>query len=502
MTQINPVDNNPFYMFNTKRVANFQPQTMPAALPQPQMQQQVTAPVQNNVVRKEVNATVQNDSSVTTSTEKNNSKKKKIVTGVAIGVALAATAGIVYGVKKGKFSGLLKGKAEDTVKNLEDNLHSGVAKVVESSQEALSEVKTGAESAIAAKHLNDSDVVSSVGVEKLEETAQQLFRDVPKEEILSDVAENAAEATKKSGDRAKDIAFVALAFSVGLIAKAFRSIKNSDSSQVAELKKQLLEQELYIKEVEIPLINQESQEYLENYKQNILDAIDATELSVKKMRGKYDFALKKYKTLDEGSYSDNWEGTDIIKTSVKRSDNGSVKLEEFNENGEIIGTVYYNAVGRPVSIETYKDGRIRQKARYKLAKGTNKPYLAQYFVYAGNSKKASMLAFDENDNPKFYLARNKEGKLIKAFDINSDTLDVKTICLPDESGQKWLKKFSYKEDGSVDDVTIMPSNDLPHRRYNYESGQPTSMDLFDKNGESPILHVPFEENHQSEFMEK
>lgn len=497
MAQINPIGNNPFYMFNTKSAVNSQPQTMSAALPQPQVQQQVITPVQNNVVQS-------NDSNAQTPVVQDANKKKKMPTGLAIGVALAAGAGIIYAIKTGKFSSF-RGKAQDAGEKVQDNIINGVSDAVESGKDALSNAGGKIKEETTKKinrHIAKHDAVPRLKQKPVEEIVEQVTEKIPEQKVISKPIENAVEPNKKSSDKTKDIAFVALAFGVGLIAKAFRSIKNSDSSQAAELKKQLLEQESYIKEVEIPLINQESQEYLENYKQNILDAIDMAELPIKKMRAKYNSALKKYKMLNEGSYSVNWDGTDTIKASVKRSDNGGVRLEQFDKNGEKIGVVYYNAIGRPTSIETYKDGQIRQKARYKLAKDTNKPYLAQYLIYAGNSKKASMIAFDENNNPQYYLARNKEGKLIKAFDINSDTLDVKTISLPDNNGEKWLKKFSYREDGSIDDVTIMPSNDLPRRRYNYESGQPTSMDLFDKNGESPILHVPFEENYQSEFMEK
>lgn len=497
MVQINPVNNNPFYMFNTKSAASNQSLTKTPALPQPQAQQQVITPVQNNVVQS-------NDSNAQTPVVQDANKKKKMATTVAIGVALAAGAGLIYAIKTGKFSSF-RGRAQDAGEKVQDNIINGVSDAVESGKDALSnaggKIKEEATKEIN-RHVAKHDAVPRLKQKPVEEVVGQITEEISEQKVVSKPIENITEPDKKTNDKTKDIAFVALAFGVGLIAKAFRSIKNSDTAQVAELKKQLLEQESYIKEVEIPLINQESQEYLENYKQNILDAIDVTELSVKKMRGKYNSALKKYKMLNEGSYSVNWDDTDTIKELVKRADNGSVRLEQFDKNGEKIGIVYYNAIGRPTSIETYKDGQICQKARYKLAKDANKPYLAQYLIYAGNSKKASMLAFDENNNPQYYLARNKEGKLIKAFDINSDTLDVKRISLPDKDGEKWLKKFSYREDGSIDDVTIMPSNDLPRRRYNYESGQPTSMDLFDKNGESPILHVPFEENHQSEFMEK
>lgn len=492
MVQINPVNNNPFYMFNTKSAASNQSLTKTPALPQPQAQQQVITPVQNNVVQS-------NDSNAQTPVVQDANKKKKMPTGLAIGVALAAGAGLIYAVKTGKFSSF-RGKVQDA------GIINGVSDAVENGKDALSnaggKIKEEASKEIN-RHIAKHDDVPRLKQKPVEEVLEQITEKISEQKVASrPIEDSVTEPNKKASDKTKDIAFVAFAFGVGLIAKAFRNIKNSDSAQVAELKKQLLEQESYIKEVEIPLINQESQEYLENYKQNILDAIDMAELPIKKMRGKYNSALKKYKMLNEGSYSVNWDGTDTIKESVKRADNGSVRLEQFDKNGEKIGIVYYNAIGRPTSIETYKDGQICQKARYKLAKDANKPYLAQYLIYAGNSKKASMIAFDENNNPQYYLARNKEGKLIKAFDINSNTLDVKTISLPDNNGEKWLKKFSYRDDGSVDDVTIMPSNDLPRRRYNYEAGQPTSMDLFDKNGESPILHVPFEENYQSEFMEK
>ena len=105
MVQINPVNNNPFYMFNTKSAASNQSLTKTPALPQPQAQQQVITPVQNNVVQS-------NNLNTQTTVTQDSNKKKKIVTGVAIGVALAAGAGLIYAIKTGKFSSF-RGKAQD-----------------------------------------------------------------------------------------------------------------------------------------------------------------------------------------------------------------------------------------------------------------------------------------------------------------------------------------------------------------------------------------------------
>ena len=140
MAQINPIGNNPFYMFNTKSAVNSQPQTMSAALPQPQVQQQTLVPAQNNVVQSEANSVVQsNNSNTQTPVAKDNTKNKKIVTGVAIGVALAAGAGIIYAIKTGKFPSF-RGKAQDAGEKVKDNIINAVSHAVENAKEALSNV--------------------------------------------------------------------------------------------------------------------------------------------------------------------------------------------------------------------------------------------------------------------------------------------------------------------------------------------------------------------------
>ena len=516
MTQISPIGNNPFSMFKMVDM------TTPS--------RGMVQPVQNNM-----NATAQNSVPATQNTSApsgNNIINKKInkKTIAIIGGVLAAAVGIVIAIKSHKTHSL-KGDAVQELKDAAQPLLSSAPEVLPDlspkGAAVLNELADNLSSAPEVLPDLSPKVVDTVS-EKLADGLSQIKPDVANftaqlppvaeagsegvklavnevpqviEAAAQDVSEKIAHKAKEVSNKSKEIRFVITAFSVGLIAKAFKEIIKSDSVQAANLQKQILEKESYLKDIEIPYIRQEAQEYYENYKQDILTALDYFEPNAQYLTAKYNEAIVKYAELDDGSYAEFFDGTNDTKLEVQRRENGSTKVREFSPDGKGSTVTYYTFEGRPLSIEFYQGDKLKLKAKYKLSPMSAEPYLSQMFVYTKGSKKASMISFDEELNPKYYLARDNQGRLIKAFDIDSNSLDVKTITLPAKDGESWLKKYNYESDGQLKSVVIMPSNDLPARRYNFDDGVLEGLDLYANINEAPILHVPFETLAQPEFIE-
>ncbi len=491
MTQISPIGNNPFSMFKMVDM------TTPS--------RGMVQPVQNNM-----NATAQNSVPATQNTSApsgNNIINKKInkKTIAIIGGVLAAAVGIVIAIKSHKTHSL-KGDAVQELKDAAQPLLSSAPEVLpdlspkvvdtvsEKLADGLSQIKPDVTNFTA--QLPPVAEAGSEGVKLAVNEVPQVI-----EAAAQDVSEKIAHKAKEVSNKSKEIRFVITAFSVGLIAKAFKEIIKSDSVQAANLQKQILEKESYLKDIEIPYIRQEAQEYYENYKQDILTALDYFEPNAQYLTAKYNEAIVKYAELDDGSYAEFFDGTNDTKLEVQRRENGSTKVREFSPDGKGSTVTYYTFEGRPLSIEFYQGDKLKLKAKYKLSPMSAEPYLSQMFVYTKGSKKASMISFDEELNPKYYLARDNQGRLIKAFDIDSNSLDVKTITLPAKDGESWLKKYNYESDGQLKSVVIMPSNDLPARRYNFDDGVLEGLDLYANINEAPILHVPFETLAQPEFIE-
>ena len=491
MTQISPIGNNPFSMFKMVDM------TTPS--------RGMVQPVQNNM-----NATAQNSVPATQNTSApsgNNIINKKInkKTIAIIGGVLAAAVGIVIAIKSHKTHSL-KGDAVQELKDAAQPLLSSAPEVLpdlspkvvdtvsEKLADGLSQIKPGVTNFTA--QLPPVAEAGSEGVKLAVNEVPQVI-----EAAAQDVSEKIAHKVKEVSNKSKEIRFVITAFSVGLIARAFKEIIKSDSVQAANLQKQILEKESYLKDIEIPYIRQEAQEYYENYKQDILTALDYFEPNAQYLTAKYNEAIVKYAELDDGSYAEFFDGTNDTKLEVQRRENGSTKVREFSPDGKGSTVTYYTFEGRPLSIEFYQGDKLKLKAKYKLSPMSAEPYLSQMFVYTKGSKKASMISFDEELNPKYYLARDNQGRLIKAFDIDSNSLDVKTITLPAKDGESWLKKYNYESDGQLKSVVIMPSNDLPARRYNFDDGVIEGLDLYANINEAPILHVPFETLAQPEFIE-
>ena len=272
-----------------------------------------------------------------------------------------------------------------------------------------------------------------------------------------------------------------------------KEIKNSDDAKAIELKKQVLQREFYLRNVEIPYLEKEASEYYRNYKQDILNAIENFDRKKDKIGTKYAQAVVLYNGLKEGSYEENWPNSNLIKLKVERNPkNNTTRVETFSQDNKSSVAVYYNSLGKPLLIEQYYDGKLRLKGSFRHT-DNDEGYLSKIFIYTKGSKKASLISYDKNGNPEFYLARNNDGKLIKSFEIDNKTLDVKTIILPDNSGKSWLKWYEYDANGNLKTVLAKPSNGLPQRRYNFDNGVVKSLDLFNDMDKTPILHVPFEE---------
>ena len=460
MTQMIPVNNNPFSAFDV-----------------PQFAKQAVAPLNLSHAQKPDSVEVksaqpQNNSDVGQSESKNsfinkikNINPKILAFGAAVAaVALGATA---FAVKRKKTN------ATDAVHTL----------------------------ASLAKNTNDIQVGLAGSSAAVAKSAENVLVDVTEDikDAAADVAAKAA-SEKKSGGEAN---LVLAAFGIGLFARAFREFRESDDIKAIELKKQLLESEPYIKRVEIPYITREAQESYNSFANEVADILEVTKKPYSTMKQLYISSLKTYENLKDGSYSEFYDNSDVKKREVTRDESGSTTLKNFGKDGKLFSVVHFSNKGTPRDIILYKDEKMRAKAEYKTSIDTDSPYISRLFVYANSSGLAHTVSYDENSNPKSYLARTQFGKFLKCYNINGATGELKSVFLPASgSGGKCAKKYFYKPDGELDKVVIMPSNDLPLRSYNYEDGVLMGLDLFNSENEAPILHVPFEKLNQSEFIEK
>ena len=455
-----PVNNNPFSAFDV-----------------PQFAKQAVAPLNLSHAQKPDSVEVksaqpQNNSDVGQSESKNsfinkikNINPKILAFGAAVAaVALGATA---FAVKRKKTN------ATDAVHTL----------------------------ASLAKNTNDIQVGLAGSSAAVAKSAENVLVDVTEDikDAAADVAAKAA-SEKKSGGEAN---LVLAAFGIGLFARAFREFRESDDIKAIELKKQLLESEPYIKRVEIPYITREAQESYNSFANEVADILEVTKKPYSTMKQLYISSLKTYENLKDGSYSEFYDNSDVKKREVTRDESGSTTLKNFGKDGKLFSVVHFSNKGTPRDIILYKDEKMRAKAEYKTSIDTDSPYISRLFVYANSSGLAHTVSYDENSNPKSYLARTQFGKFLKCYNINGATGELKSVFLPASgSGGKCAKKYFYKPDGELDKVVIMPSNDLPLRSYNYEDGVLMGLDLFNSENEAPILHVPFEKLNQSEFIEK
>ena len=475
MTQMIPVNNNPFAAFDVPKFAK-----QPDVSANSNYYAEDTLELNNNAGVKSTAAPAQDDNK-TSFTD----KIKKINPKFA--AAAAAVAALVVGV--GVFA--IKRKKPDTDTVLE---------IVDFAQDTAKPAAKIIDTAVP-----DAPQAAEAADKAVQEAAQEVLKTAKGVTAADEIANKAADVTNKAADTVNgavsdtkktnaDVNLVLAAFGVGLFARAFREIKSTDDAQAIELKKKMLESEPYIKRIEIPYITREAQECYENYKNEFTQALDYLKKPFMIMEQMYISSQKAFSELKEGSYSEFYEGTDIVKREVARGAHGSVTLKNYDKNGELFSVADYSENGTAREISLYQDGKMRARAEYKMS-DVNKPYISKLFVYTKGSKQAHTVSYDENSNPKSYLTRNSLGRFTKCFNLNSATGELESVFLPERKGVhsgKCAKKYFYKPDGELDKVVIMPSNDLPLRKYNYEDGVLTGMDLYDKEGDTPLLHVPFD----------
>ncbi len=533
MTQMIPVNNNPFAAFDVPKFAK-----QPDVSANSNYYAEDTLELNNNAGVKSTAAPAQDDNK-TSFTDKIKKMNPKFAAAAAAVAALVVGAG-VFAIKRKKpdTDTVLKivDFAQDTAKGGADSLSKTADEAAEPLREALGAaakkaademtdkpaqeaVKIAAEAVTAAVDdvtvkpaakiidtvVPDAPQAAEAADKAVQEAAQEVLKTAEGVTAADEIANKAADVTNKAADTVNgavsdtkktnaDVNLVLAAFGVGLFARAFREIKSTDDAQAIELKKKMLESEPYIKRIEIPYITREAQECYENYKNEFTQALDYLKKPFMIMEQMYISSQKAFSELKEGSYSEFYEGTDIVKREVARGAHGSVTLKNYDKNGELFSVADYSENGTAREISLYQDGKMRARAEYKMS-DVNKPYISKLFVYTKGSKQAHTVSYDENSNPKSYLTRNSLGRFTKCFNLNSATGELESVFLPERKGVhsgKCAKKYFYKPDGELDKVVIMPSNDLPLRKYNYEDGVLTGMDLYDKEGDTPLLHVPFD----------
>ena len=514
MNQISPIGSNPFRMFNipsastqsqtgvqnipVKTVANVQP-PMPQNAP-------ITPPV-SNVQNNTVSEPVQNQPPQQADADKP-VKKIGTKTIAAAGVALAAVAGIVYAVKKHKVKEIpvqLNAEAQEAVATLQGAAAKTQEKITGAVQDAPGALqrKIDASSQAAASAVQATRAILQDDAAKSTSAAAKEAAKKLSGGNLDEAKESLKDKILKNGE----INFALAAFGIGLIARAFRELKNNDDIEAMKLKKEILDKEPYLKEVEIPYILQEANEAYQNYNTSILGAIEKSYDSVKKLYDIYNEGIELYGSVDKDTHSEFWDDTNIRKYDIERKSNGAVSIVKYDNEGNIDSKILYNAYGRPLNVLKYSKNKLVAKGRFAFSQQTQEPYMSNLFIFPkGSTKSSHMLKYDENQKPLYYLACTNEGDRKKAFQIDAETSNIEAAMLPDENGKKWLKKYYYTNDGEIDKVIVMPSYDLPMRRYNFEDGKLQSLDLFDDKGDTPVLHVPFEDaadiNQDSEFIEK
>ena len=229
MTQIPQTGSNPYSMFKMPEIkTNMQALTDP--MPQAQAPSKLSALPEAPAVQKsavslnaqETDTVTLNNVSPDSNAKENKNTGKKVFAAVVIAAA-AAAAGIAIGIKKGKIDpDVLKSKIPVFGKKYK----------------------------------------AKIEKRKAEEAARK---------AAEEAAKKAAEAERKSKLRT-EANFAAATFGIGFIAKCFTEhMENEENKKLAEL---AYDKEEYMRDVEIPLILEESSQYADNYTQKIAPAIE------------------------------------------------------------------------------------------------------------------------------------------------------------------------------------------------------------------------------------
>ena len=117
-------------------------------------------------------------------------------------------------------------------------------------------------------------------------------------------------------------------------------------------------------------------------------------------------------------------------------------------------------------------------------------HLVKYNSSTG--KVAGTLTFDENNQVKSYLARDREGKLSKVFFIEPNSQELESVVVPNPAGTKCARRYYYDQQGSVSSVDVRPSADLPERKYYFREDELAGLELMDKKGLKPLFYLPLD----------
>lgn len=449
MTQISPLTQNPYSTFK-----------MPSGMDTNKAVQTPQQPVNA------IDNTKQEIAPQTPVSPKKSSGK------VILGAVVAAAAiigGVVYGVKSGKL-------------NVE-SIKTKIPFYGKKYKERLAE-----EAARKAAEKAAPKAVQEVVQETNQKAAQKAGEEVTAETVQK-VVEDAVKRNKRA-----DANFFATVFGLGLIAKGFaKHMASKGAGDETDMVKLAYEKEQYMKEVELPLVLDESASYKENYSQKILSAIEKLQIPTQYMKAKYDSALALYPTLVKENSVETWPNTDVRKSQIVNNElTGTLTHYTFDKKGLVREKVVY-VNDYPIQIESYRDDKLVAEARFAKKEGVKDPYMSHLFKHNPLTGKISgTLVYNENGEVTSYLARDTEGRLNKIFNIDPETKNIKSVCLSDDEGKKCTRKYFYDESGNIKEAYFAKTKDMPKHVYEFESGVATAVRFYNNDSSDVSVRVPFE----------
>ena len=390
----------------------------------------------------------------------NGNKKKKVALAATLLALGAAGTGIYFAVKKGKLN-------IDAVKNF-------FAKK-EIPQPAPKE---------------PARVLDETGG-GIKDAAQSALKDAAR--IGDEAAEQAAQTGKKEASSLpQDAGFALGAFGLGLVAKGLREARESEDAQIEELKDLLKQKADFIENDEIPLIEQEGSQYYDNYSQGIIPAIEKMKPSVEFVENTAKQVCTLYENIVSGAPGESITRNYTLETNP---DTGADVLTVLTQGNIPSAVAVFDKDGALVQLEIYNSSKHETpavKSRF-LRDTIGKTYMSHLVKYnPSTGKVAGTLTFDENNQVKSYLARDREGKLSKVFFIEPNSQELESVVVPNPAGTKCARRYYYDQQGSVSSVDVRPSADLPERKYYFREDELAGLELMDKKGLKPLFYLPLD----------
>ena len=334
------------------------------------------------------------------------------------------------------------------------------------------------------------------------------FGEKYKEKLAQEAAKKAAEeAAKKAAEEAAkeaaknmrktDANFFTTVFSLGLIAKGFaKHMASKEPDLETDAAKIAFENEQYMKDIELPILYEEAASYKDNYSQSITAAIEKLQVPKNYMMSRYQAAMELYQTIAKENSVEVWPQTNLRKSQVVYNELvGTLTHYTFDKSGKLSEKIVYTD-GHPIQIEAYKDEKLVAKARFMKKDSLSEPYMSHLFKYDPNTGNISgTLVFNQNGDTISYLARNRDGKLNKVFNIDPETKNIKAVCLSDKEGKKCTRKYFYDEEGNIEEAYFAKTKDMPKRVYEFEDGIASAVRFYSDNSNNVSVRVPFEKQN-------